>query len=54
MNLSIGLYVQEQKDGTGMLGSGGVDIIAYNIADAVNKIGFSLVIYALTVKNRGS
>ena len=34
---------------TSILGSGSVDV-AYNIADAVNKIGFGLVIYALAVK----
>jgi hypothetical protein len=34
---------------TSMLGKGNVDI-AYNIADAINKIGFGLVIYALSRK----
>lgn len=34
---------------TSLLGTGSVDI-AYNIADAINKIGFGLVIYALAVK----
>ncbi|WP_339848651.1 bacteriorhodopsin-like [uncultured Dokdonia sp.] len=34
---------------TSILGKGSVDI-AYNIADAINKIGFGLVIYALAVK----
>lgn len=34
---------------TSILGTGSVDI-AYNIADAINKIGFGLVIYALAVK----
>ncbi|MDG1176223.1 MAG: rhodopsin, partial [Flavobacteriales bacterium] len=28
--------------------------VAYNIADAINKIGFGLVIYALAVKKSGS
>ena len=32
-----------------ILGSGSVDIV-YNIADAINKIGFGLVIYTLAVK----
>jgi sensory rhodopsin len=32
-----------------LLGSGSVDIV-YNIADAINKIGFGLVIYSLAVK----
>jgi bacteriorhodopsin len=32
---------------------GGIDV-AYNIADAINKIGFGLVIYALAVKKTGS
>ncbi len=32
-----------------LLGSGSVDIV-YNIADAINKIGFGLVIYTLAVK----
>ena len=35
---------------TSMLGKGNVDI-AYNIADAINKIGFGLVIYNLAVKS---
>ena len=35
---------------TGILGSGSVDV-AYNIADAINKIGFGLVIYNLAVKS---
>lgn len=34
---------------TSILGSGSVDV-AYNIADAINKIGFGLVIYSLAVK----
>lgn len=34
---------------TNLLGSGSVDVV-YNIADAINKIGFGLVIYALAVK----
>ena len=34
---------------TSILGTGSVDV-AYNIADAINKIGFGLVIYALAVK----
>ncbi|SDS48788.1 Bacteriorhodopsin [Formosa sp. Hel1_31_208] len=36
---------------TSILGSGSVDV-AYNIADAINKIGFGLVIYALAVKKQ--
>ncbi|GAA4281999.1 bacteriorhodopsin-like [Gaetbulibacter aestuarii] len=36
---------------TSILGSGSVDV-AYNIADAINKIGFGLVIYALAVKSQ--
>ncbi|WP_264509922.1 bacteriorhodopsin-like [Flavobacterium sp. N1719] len=35
---------------TAMLGKGNVDV-AYNIADAINKIGFGLVIYNLAVKS---
>lgn len=35
---------------TGIIGSGSVDV-AYNIADAINKIGFGLVIYNLAVKS---
>jgi sensory rhodopsin len=36
---------------TNLLGSGSVDV-AYNIADAINKIGFGLVIYNLAVKSQ--
>jgi sensory rhodopsin len=36
---------------TGLLGKGSVDV-AYNIADAINKIGFGLVIYSLAVKSQ--
>ena len=36
---------------TNILGSGSVDV-AYNIADAINKIGFGLVIYALATKSQ--
>lgn len=36
---------------TSILGTGSVDV-AYNIADAINKIGFGLVIYALAVKKQ--
>lgn len=36
---------------TSIIGSGSVDV-AYNIADAINKIGFGLVIYALAVKQQ--
>ncbi|TDP61957.1 bacteriorhodopsin-like [Flavobacterium dankookense] len=36
---------------TSLLGSGSVDV-AYNIADAINKIGFGLVIYNLAVKSQ--
>jgi hypothetical protein len=34
---------------TGLVGKGSVDAV-YNIADAINKIGFGLVIYTLAVK----
>jgi len=34
---------------TGIIGKGSVDVV-YNIADAINKIGFGLVIYSLAVK----
>jgi bacteriorhodopsin len=36
---------------TSMLGKGNVDV-AYNIADAINKIGFGLVIYSLALKSQ--
>lgn len=36
---------------TKILGSGSVDV-AYNIADAINKIGFGLVIYSLAIKKQ--
>lgn len=36
---------------TDYLGKGSVDV-AYNIADAINKIGFGLVIYSLAVKSQ--
>ncbi|WP_396140409.1 bacteriorhodopsin-like [Flavobacterium sp.] len=36
---------------TSMLCKGNVDV-AYNIADAINKIGFGLVIYSLAVKSQ--
>ncbi len=36
---------------TSILGSGSVDVV-YNIADAINKIGFGLVIYALATKKQ--
>ena len=36
---------------TSILGKGSVDV-AYNIADAINKIGFGLVIYSLAVKSQ--
>jgi sensory rhodopsin len=38
---------------TGIFGKGNVDI-AYNIADAINKIGFGLVVYNLAVKSTSS
>lgn len=38
---------------TSILGSGSVDV-AYNIADAINKIGFGLVIYALATKKQNA
>jgi bacteriorhodopsin len=34
---------------TDIIGRGSVDVV-YNIADAINKIGFGLVIYSLAVK----
>ena len=36
---------------TGIVGKGSVDV-AYNIADAINKIGFGLVIYNLAIKSQ--
>ena len=36
---------------TGILGKGSVDV-AYNIADAINKIGFGLVVYNLALKSQ--
>ena len=36
---------------TGIIGKGSVDAV-YNIADAINKIGFGLVIYTLAVKSQ--
>lgn len=36
---------------TSIVGSGSVDVV-YNIADAINKIGFGLVIYVLAVKKQ--
>ena len=36
---------------TAILGKGSVDVV-YNIADAINKIGFGLVIYTLAVKSQ--
>jgi bacteriorhodopsin len=36
---------------TGLVGKGSVDAV-YNIADAINKIGFGLVIYTLAVKSQ--
>jgi sensory rhodopsin len=38
---------------SGFMPDGNIDV-AYNIADAINKIGFGLVIYALAVKKSGS
>ncbi|MBP2281834.1 bacteriorhodopsin [Flavobacterium sp. CG_23.5] len=38
---------------TGILGKGSVDV-AYNIADAINKIGFGLVVYNLAVKSQAN
>ena len=38
---------------TSFFGKGNVDV-AYNIADAINKIGFGLVIYTLAVKSTSS
>ena len=35
---------------TSILGRGSVDVV-YNIADAINKIGFGLVVYTLAVKS---
>ena len=36
---------------SGILGKGSVDV-AYNIADAINKIGFGLVVYNLALKSQ--
>jgi sensory rhodopsin len=36
---------------SGILGQGSVDV-AYNIADAINKIGFGLVVYNLALKSQ--
>ncbi len=36
---------------TGIIGKGSVDVV-YNIADAINKIGFGLVIYTLALKSQ--
>ncbi len=36
---------------TGLIGKGSVDV-AYNIADAINKIGFGLVIYNLALQSQ--
>jgi hypothetical protein len=36
---------------TGLVGKGSVDAV-YNIADAINKIGFGLVIYTLAVNRK--
>jgi len=38
---------------TSIIGRGSVDVV-YNIADAINKIGFGLVIYSLAVKKNTS
>ena len=35
-----------------MIPAGNIDV-AYNIADAINKIGFGLVIYTLAMKKQG-
>jgi hypothetical protein len=35
----------------GIIPGGNIDV-AYNIADAINKIGFGLVIYNLAVKSQ--
>ena len=45
----LGYMLGTQGWYTSILGTGGVDV-AYNIADAINKIGFGLVIYSLAVK----
>jgi hypothetical protein len=36
---------------TAIIGKGSVDVV-YNIADAINKIGFGLVIYNLAQKSQ--
>ena len=36
---------------TGIIGKGSVDVV-YNIADAINKIGFGLVVYNLALKSQ--
>ncbi|WP_395053181.1 bacteriorhodopsin-like [Flavobacterium sp.] len=46
----LGYMLGTQGWYTNLIGSGSVDV-AYNIADAINKIGFGLVIYSLAVKS---
>ena len=45
----LGYMLGTQGWYTSILGTGGVDV-AYNIADAINKIGFGLVVYSLATK----
>ena len=45
----LGYMLGTQGWYTSILGSGSVDV-AYNLADAVNKIGFGLVVYVLATK----
>ena len=45
----LGYMLGTQGWYTSFLGTGGVDV-AYNIADAINKIGFGLVVYSLATK----
>ena len=46
----LGYMLGTQGWYTSILGTGSVDV-AYNIADAINKIGFGLVVYSLATKS---
>jgi hypothetical protein len=50
-NLPIRLHVRTDGWYTGLVGKGSVDAV-YNIADAINKIGFGLVIYICCVNRK--
>jgi hypothetical protein len=49
-NLPVGYMLGTDGWYTGLV-KGSVDAV-YNIADAINKIGFGLVIYTLAVKSQ--